>query len=71
MEEPRPPAEEQPEAARVARAQHQGREAFYAGEPWSACPYPDEGPERSAWLATWQATLRFREYLDEYLERQA
>lgn len=55
----------------LERARHQGREAFYAGQPTSANPYRTESPEGAQWLLAWQAADTYRRMLDEHLARQA
>ncbi len=53
------------------RARHQGREAFFAGQSGSDCPYDPGTPERTIWLSAWDAARDYRQMLDQHLLRQA
>jgi ribosome modulation factor len=55
---------------RVARARHQGREAFHAGESLAVCPYDLGSPEGRTWLAAWEAARLLRERIDQQLRSQ-
>lgn len=37
----------------IVLAASRGREEFAAGLGLDSCPYPDDGPERAAWINAW------------------
>ena len=59
------------ESLQQERARHQGREAFFAGQSGSDCPYDPGTRERTIWLTAWDAAREYRELLDQHLLRQA
>jgi len=59
---------QEPLDTRLARARHQGREAFHAGQSLALCPYDLGSVEGRTWLAAWEAARLLRERIEQRLE---
>jgi ribosome modulation factor len=59
----------EPAHVRLARARHQGREAFHAGDDRAVCPYGAGTAERDVWEASYDLARELRERLGELWRR--